>query len=414
MSTSWLKLISNYNEDYLPLKKLDMATDAKVDLQNDEHNNNVADQDASKVLLTDAEWKSKLLYSQYLVLRRKKTDAPLHLNLPDNAPKGVIESIKRSFLNDDNYTFHDPKCGYYACRGCNNPLYPCFAKILCQCGWPSFESCFKNNIIFTPDKDSIRTELLCKQCDGHLGHVFLNEKGMTNTNERHCINSSSIKYIDKMDDKIKKLQHGTLIIGNYSNNKNNNTNNNNTNDDEKQSSGGDSENNKPNNNNNYNQNDKIKLSEKEWKSRLTDWEYKVLREKRTDKSLLLKDKPNLGNPSVLPKGKNNYTNFFPKKGYFICKGCNNVLYPFNGKIKNIKSGWPLFNKFFDNALTTQPENDQNRFEILCKKCDGHLGHLMIDHTTKIVQKHCINSTSICYIEQKVDPEWKIVETLHKV
>ncbi len=82
------------------------------------------------------------------------------------------------------------------CRGCRAPLYSAEAKFKSGCGWPAFDKCFKGAVRTTLDESHgmRRIEITCAACDGHLGHVFEGEQ-MTPTNERHCVNSLSVKFV---------------------------------------------------------------------------------------------------------------------------------------------------------------------------------------------------------------------------
>ena len=125
------------------------------------------------VTLSNAAWRERLSPAEYRILREQGTEA---------ANTGLL-------------TNHEAK-GDYHCRGCGVHLYTSEHKFHSGCGWPAFDDEVPNAITRLQDRSfgSVRTEIRCRRCDGHLGHVFVGER-LTGKNVRHCVNSASIVFV---------------------------------------------------------------------------------------------------------------------------------------------------------------------------------------------------------------------------
>lgn len=127
--------------------------------------------------LTDEEWKKRLTPEQYQILRRAGTE---------RSNGQVYKEFKAQ------------GGGTYYCAGCNTELFSSKEKFDSHCGWPSFYDPSKANNVKTKVDNSgfmTRTEVLCAVCDGHLGHVFSGEGFATPTDQRYCINGTSLKFV---------------------------------------------------------------------------------------------------------------------------------------------------------------------------------------------------------------------------
>jgi peptide-methionine (R)-S-oxide reductase len=127
---------------------------------------------ADKVTKSDEEWRAELTPEQYEVLRRKGTERPFTGAYVDNKTDGT-----------------------YVCAGCGAELFSSGTKFESGTGWPSFTDPMNTEHVELHTDTShgmVRTEVTCKACGGHLGHVFPDGPGPGG--QRYCINSCSLDF----------------------------------------------------------------------------------------------------------------------------------------------------------------------------------------------------------------------------
>ena len=130
-----------------------------------------ADAQKFEITKTDEEWRRILSRERYRVLRKHDTERP------GSSP-----------LNDEH------RAGTYYCAGCDLPLFSSEAKFESGTGWPSFTAPLQGAVGTTIDRSyfAIRTEVHCRRCGGHLGHVF--DDGPRPTGKRYCMNGLAMTF----------------------------------------------------------------------------------------------------------------------------------------------------------------------------------------------------------------------------
>ncbi len=135
--------------------------------------------------------------------------------------------------------------------------------------------------------------------------------------------------------------------------------------------------------------EKEKRTEKEWQETLTPEQYRILREKGTERAFT---------------GK--YDKYF-EKGTYTCAGCSTPLFESETKYDS-GCGWPAFYQSLPESIDETPDHSFGRVrtEITCSKCDGHLGHVFTDGPKPTGLRYCVNSVSLDFIfpDNKENPE----------
>lgn len=122
--------------------------------------------------LTDAQWRERLTGEQYAVLRGHATERPGSCGL-----------------------LHEKRAGAFHCAGCGKALFEGGTKFESGTGWPSFYQPLTNALSTSVDRSlmSVRTEVHCRRCGGHLGHVF--DDGPKPTGKRYCMNGVAMNFV---------------------------------------------------------------------------------------------------------------------------------------------------------------------------------------------------------------------------
>ena len=127
--------------------------------------------------------------------------------------------------------------------------------------------------------------------------------------------------------------------------------------------------------------EKLVLTDEEWKARLTPQEYAVLREHGTERA---------GSGCFLGT---------KEAGTYVCAGCENPLFPSGGKFES-GTGWPSFTAPVSAASLTEIVDRSHgmvRTEVLCARCDGHLGHVFPDGPPPTGLRYCMNSVAMKHV-----------------
>ncbi len=135
------------------------------------HSSKTASEKSFEVTLDDAEWRKRLTPAAYHVLREHGTE------------RAGTSPLDKEY-----------GAGIYHCAGCGQPVFDAAAKFNSRTGWPSFSAPLDGSVETTSDRSffMVRTEVHCRRCGGHLGHVF--DDGPQPTGQRYCMNGVSLEF----------------------------------------------------------------------------------------------------------------------------------------------------------------------------------------------------------------------------
>lgn len=130
-----------------------------------------ASENKFEIQKTEAEWRAELSEEEFFILRQKGTE---------RAFSSELQKVKEP--------------GVFVCAACGNELYLTQHKFNSGTGWPSFDRPIENAVVLL--EDGFRTEVVCTDCGGHLGHVF-NDGPKETTGKRYCMNGDAMNFVAK-------------------------------------------------------------------------------------------------------------------------------------------------------------------------------------------------------------------------